>query len=140
MMTSFGIDIGPSASTALGQQLSWTASFPKESVEGTRFNLYAGFYYYLITTGHHKRLLRAERLVELECVSKFQYQNVIGLETHLEATLLHNLRRHPMILQAIRDSRETIVWNDPLRGLRNRERRWLRVVRRVVDRIRRDCL
>lgn len=137
---ALGINIGPGTTSAIGQQLCWTAAFPKKTVEGTTFTMYAGLYYYLITKGNHRRLLNAETESDLKCATRFQYQNVIGLATNLESQLLYNLRRNPLVVKAIRESTEDIVWINPLRGLSNREQRWLRVVRRAVGRIRRDCL
>lgn len=143
-MTSFftdgvtAINIGEGASTALGKKLSWFDSSLKRTVEGEYFHMYAGLHYFLITTGNNRRFLSATSPSELRGAKKYQWQNVPGLETHLESALLFNLRMNPLALETIKKNELPIIWYEPQRSLRNAELRWLRVVRRVIIRLRNE--
>lgn len=132
------INIGQSAHTALGKQLGWYDTHLKRTIDGGEFYMYAGFHYYMITSGNNRRFLSAKTPANLEGAKKYQWQNVPGLETHLESVLLFNLKINPMVLQLIKSNDLPIVWYEPFRELRNAEQRWLRVVKRVVTRLRNE--
>lgn len=138
------INIGSTASTALGRLLSWFDPSPKRLHDGSTFYMYAGVYYYLITQGDNKRLLKAKTEQGLKSTRKTTWVNVISLETHLESLLLYNLRRSPLALTLIKQHDVPIYWfdYDHVAGnshtLLPRERRWLRVVRRVCQRLRNE--
>lgn len=132
------INIGQTAHTALGKQLSWYEPNYKRTIDGGGFYMYAGFHYFMITTGNNRRFLSAKSPSELEGAKKYQWQNVPGLETHLESVLLFNLKMNPMALQLIKSNDLPVVWYEPFRELRNAEQRWLRVVKRVVTRLRNE--
>ena len=129
------INIGQGATTALGKKLSWIDAHQKRTVDGDIFHMYAGLHYHLITSGNNRRFLSATSPSELEGAKKYQWQNVPGLETHLESALLFNLRMNPITLEMIKHNELPIVWDEPYRGLKNAELRWLRVVNRVVVRL-----
>lgn len=133
------INIGRLARTALGRALGYYHNYPKHTQDGLTFNLYAGLYYYMITAGDNTRFLRAKHPRELEARRYFRWENVIGLESQLEAILSYNLRTSPVAIPLIIDNTLPIVWREPdHQGLRNNEKRWLRVVTRVVTRLRNE--
>lgn len=130
------INIGMGATTALGKRLGWYDNTLKALDDGSRFHMYAGLHYYLITEGNNRRFLNAVVPEDLKGSKSYAWQNVPGLETHLESALLFNLRSSPLIIELITQYDLPIIWEEPLRDLRNNELRWLRVVRRAVTRIR----
>ena len=134
------IEIGQMATTALGRRLGWYDTTLKQTVEGDHFHMYAGLHFYLITKGNNRRFLTATCTSELKNAKEFAWQNVPGLETHLESNLLHNLRNNELIVQYIRANDLPIMWHEPHRELRNNEHRWLRVVRKAVSRMRYDLI
>lgn len=132
------IEIGQAAATALGRRLGWYDTSMKYTVEGEVFHMYAGLYFYLITKGNNRRFLTATAISELKGAKEYVWQNVPGLETHLESNLLHNLRNNPLIMEYIKANDLPIMWHEPHRELRNNELRWLRVVRKSISRLRYD--
>jgi len=130
------INIGSLAKTALGRHLGYYHASPKSTIDGQSFSLYAGFYYYLITEGDNRRFLTATTRQELGAKRKYRWENVPGIETHLESVLSYNLRQSPMAIPLIIRHPLPLVWEEPDRALTNAEKRWLRVVQRTVDRLR----
>lgn len=105
----------------------------KLSPSGKKFRTYAGFYYYLITGSQDRRLLQAETVEELEALAK-QHNWIYNdeLEEILYNCVLFNLAYKPM--WRLRLPKGTpVVWEEPDRSLKAVERRWLSVVRRVVE-------
>ncbi len=132
------INIGSLATNALARMLHYYDPSPKQTHEGLTFHMYAGFYFYLITSGDNARFLRAQTHRELDAKRKYTWENVPGLETHLEAVLSYNLRKSPLAIPLLVQHDLPIEWNEPDRGLRNAERRWCRVVQRTVARLRHE--
>lgn len=132
------IDVGSLATTALGRMLHYYDPTPKQAHEGFDFHMYAGFYFYLITSGENARFLRAKTRQELEAKRRYAWENVPGLETRLEAVLSHNLRLSPLAIPLLVRHNLPVVWREPDRALRNAEQRWLRVVQRTVARLRHE--
>ena len=131
------INIGTTAQTALGRELSYYRASSKTTPEGQRFRLYAGYYFYLITNGDHPRFLRAKRAAELKPARSIDWTNVPGIHTHLESVLGYNLRVSLMAIPMLRKTDPLpIVWEEPDRPLKVAEKRWLRVVQNVVHRLR----
>lgn len=134
------INIGSIAATPLGKLLGYYEDSPKLDPYGNEFNMYVGFYYYLITKGDNKRFLRARTKRELEAKSKYAWESVPGLASHLESVLSLNLHRSPLAIPLLVQNTLPIVWEEPDRPLRNAEKRWLRVVQQTVRRVRNDHL
>lgn len=131
------INIGTTAQTALGRELSYYRRSPKQTPHGQRFRLYAGYYFYLITNGDHPRFLRAKKPHELKPAKAIDWTNVPGIQTHLESVLCHNLRQSLMAIpMLVRLDPLPVVWEEPDRALRVAEKRWLRAVQNVVHRLR----
>lgn len=140
------VNIGTAATTALGRALAWLDTTPKQLHDGSHFYMYAGAYYYMITQGDNRRFLKAKTLQALKGPKRTAWVNVIGLESHLESLLLFNLRQSPLALSLIKQHDLPIDWVDyehiagEAHVLAPRERRWLRVVRRVCHRLRHEDL
>lgn len=132
------INIGSLAQTALGRMLNYYDPTPKVTTEGLDFHMYAGLYFFIITEGDNHRFLSAKTVKELEAKRKYRWENVPGIETHLEACLCYNLRQSTLALSLLVRHPLPIVWEEPDRALRNAEKRWLRVVQRTVDRLRNE--
>jgi hypothetical protein len=131
------INIGRYARTPLGRLLHYYDSTPKRLPDGKHFFMFAGYYYYLITTGESSgRFLRMKTTDELEFKRKVDWTNVPGLETHLETALSYNINRSPLALSLVRKHHLPVVWVEPDRELRNAEKRWLRVVQNTLRRLR----
>lgn len=123
------IDISSLSHHPLGRILHYYDTTPKETLEGRRFNMYAGYYYYLITRGDNPRFLRAQTWKDLEVKRFFEWENVPALPVWLMRVLRHNLELQPLALGYLRQTPPPIaIWEEPDRALRNNERRWLRVV------------
>lgn len=135
-LSSSVINIAPRTDNPLGRVLGYYHSAPKKTIDEQTFHMYAGYYYYVITSGNNQRFLRAKDTSDLAVKSKYSWENVIGLERMLEMTLQHNLRQSPMTVEILKQHPGQIVWREPNRELRNSEKRWLRVVQNVVHRIR----
>ena len=129
------IDIGPWGKTPLKAMLSYYDPTPKQLPTGKGFTMYAGLYYYLITVGDNTRFLRAETLDDLDVKRKYDWANVPSLERQLARALEYNLHRSPLAIPFLVHQNLPIVWCER-RQLRNAERRWLRVVQRVVEKLR----
>lgn len=129
------INIGTTAKTALGELMGYYTANPKRLPDGKGFNLYAGYYYYLITAGDNPRFLRARSIQELTPAKRFDWTNVPGLRTHLESALLHNLRLSPIAIPLLVENTLPVVWEEPDRALKNAEKRWLATVHAVVNRL-----
>lgn len=130
------INIHTRCTDPIAKALSYYSVGPKQTPDGLKFHMYAGFYYYIITTGDNRRFLRAKTLEELEVKRQFNWGNVMGLESILAGCLQHNLEQAPLAVEMIRQHRGKIIWDEPQRELRNAEKRWLRVVQNVVARLR----
>jgi len=115
--------------------LSYYASSLKQTKGGRQFYMYAGFYRYMIASGNNPRFLRAKSTEELDVKKRCDWKNLIGLETHLESVLHHNLMSSLMTQQFLKNHCGAIVWEDPTRDLTYAEKRWLRVVQTVVRRV-----
>lgn len=134
------INIATHSGNPLGRALAYYHSSPKYTLDGKTFHLYAGYYYYMITAGHNTRFLRAKSKADLAVKSRYNWSNVLGLESHLEAVLLYNIKQSPITMEMLKHNNGPIEWREPDRELRNAERRWLRVVQNVVKRLRSDEL
>lgn len=132
------IEIGPLATTPLGRLLGWYNTTPKYTHDGRLFMMYAGYQYYLITKGENIRFLKAVKPEELRVSGQYSWENVPGLETRLSAVLSYNLNRSPLAIQLLLQHDLPIRWSTTFSGLRNSEKRWLRVVRSTVKRLRSD--
>jgi hypothetical protein len=134
------LEIGPWATTPLGRLLGWYNTTPKTLHDGRMFMMYAGYQYYLITKGNNVRFLKAVSQEELSVSGKYNWENVPGLETRLSSVLALNITHNPMILSLLRGYDLPIIWTPTTGKLRNSEKRWLRVVRNTVKRVRNDNL
>jgi hypothetical protein len=130
------INLAAKNDNPLAKVLAYYHSSPKQALDGQTFHMYAGYYYYMITEGNNTRFLRATSHTDLAVKSRYSWGNVIGLERSLEAVLKHNLQQSPMTLEILKQNRSEIVWTEPDRELRNAEKRWLRVVQNVMQRLR----
>lgn len=119
----------------LAEVLSYYAPTPKLTKDGRRFYMYAGYYRYMLAAGNNPRFLRARTPDELKVNKRFAWNNLIGLETHLESTLHMNIMGSPMTRQFLKNHKGNVVWEDFRGELSNAERRWLRVVQTVIRRV-----
>lgn len=129
------INIGTTAQTPLGMYLGYYNVYPRRLQDGRRFYMWAGLYYYWITSGDNTRFLRAKTLEDLEAKAYYQWENVVGLSTQLESALTYNLRNSTLAVPLIRKLDLPIDWVEPGRELTNAEKRWLRVVQNTVRRL-----
>lgn len=126
------VDIGRGADCSIGKILGFYHCWPKRLRDGTPFNLYAGFYYWLLTGRPTTRFLRARSPSSLEIKSNYTWVQVADLNEQLADLLEFNLRESPMALTWLTRTRYSAVWEGELT---KSEQRWLETVNRVLTKM-----
>lgn len=126
------VDIGRGATSSMGRLLGLYYCHPKRLKDGKHFNLYAGFYYWLLTGKVTQRFLRARTVTSLEIKSNYTWVQVPDLHEQLANVLEYNLRESPMALKWLTRTHYTATWEGELS---KSEQRWLDIVNQVLTKM-----
>lgn len=132
------INISSFTNDPLGRFLHYYDPTPKMTQDGKGFNMFAGFYLDVATDDSNGRFLRAKTREDLKAKRDYNWSSVTTMETQLESLLTHVIRSKAMVYKLVVSSKGEIVWSEPDHALSTQEKRWLRVVRKVVRRLRND--
>lgn len=127
------LDIGSQGTPAIQEIFGFYHPSLKHTPTGLPFQTYAGYRSYLIVGKQEPRLLHETDEDKLNALFRQRrWQHISDLEEQLTLALWGVIHRHPLVNQLVsRDAK--VVWNEPNRKLKPREKDWVKIVQSVIS-------